>query len=78
MAVCEKCGKINMEDAACGICGGRLVREGSHVTCPRCNKDIAGVCNGKCDSKVRKVIKYAVIGLIVIALLIIFIYPSIA
>jgi len=48
MAKCEKCGKTKLEDAVCGICGGPLIKDGRHVTCPKCLRDVSGVCNGKC------------------------------
>jgi len=45
MAMCERCGKIKLEDARCSGCGGKVVIDLGEVYCPRCNRFINGVCN---------------------------------
>jgi len=58
MANCEKCGKIKIEDAACGRCGA-TARDGSlvyasftssGVWCWKCDRPVSGVCDGRCNS----------------------------
>ena len=68
MARCEKCGKIKLEDAECGICGGYLIKDGCHVTCPECLRDVRDVCSGNCS--IYKIFKFIGIGFIILFLII--------